>query len=299
VKIPLSPARAPSALDFPRFDGAEIGRDLLRALIILVVAWLLYRLVALLTRRIEAFATRSGDQSRLTDAEQRGRTLADLVRSVARAVITSVALLLVLNLFIDVRPLLAGAGIVTLALSFGAQGLVKDVIVGFFVLLEDQFRVGDTIRVSGVEGQVQHMTLRMVTLRDGQGIVHFVPNGGIAVVSNLTRDWSRALVDVGVAYHEDIDRVLAVLRRVVKEFAHDPAWADIVIGEPTVAGVQRLGDGGVDVRLWVNVRPGRQSEAERELRRRIKQTLDGEGIALAVSRRVHHITDFPPGPGGR
>ena len=281
-------------LEFLRVDAAALARELLQSAVVVAVAWALYRVLRLVTRRIERSAAKD-DPLRMTPAAQRGRTLAHLVQSMGVAVLAFAAGLFVLSRFVDIRPLLAGAGIVTLAVSFGAQGLVKDVIAGVFILLEDQFRVGETIRVGGVEGRVERMSLRTVTLRDGAGPLHFISNGSIGVVSNLSRDWARALVDVGVAYREDVDRVMALLRRLLNEFAADPGWKGVIVGQPTVAGLQRLAESSVDVRVWVDVFPGKQAEVERELRRRIKNRLDEEGIEIPFPQRVLHIAGAPAG----
>lgn len=280
------------------FDDPHVTAKLIAAAVILAAAWGALRLLALLARRIERTALAAESPGRITEATQRGRTLADLLSSVGRVIVLITATLMVASLFISIAPLIAGLGVVGLAVSFGAQGLVKDVIGGFFVLFENQYRVGDVVRIAGVEGAVEHMTLRTTTLRDGHGVKHFVPNGQIGVVSNLTRDFSRAVVDVGVAYSEDVDRVIAVLRHAAAEFAVDPQWTGLVLSEPTVAGVQRVGDGAVEIRVWVNVHPGSHSDAERELRRRFKNRLDQEGIALAMPRRMVHVTpagaELPP-----
>jgi small conductance mechanosensitive channel len=243
-----------------------------------------------LARRLER-AARDHDPTRVSDAERRGRTLAGLMQSIGAAAITIVALLTVLDLFVNVAPLLAGLGVLALAFSLGAQGLVRDFIGGFFILLEHQFRVGDVVRIAGVEGTVERLTLRSTTLRDGYGVTHFVANGQITVVSNLTRQWSRAVVDVTVAYREDLDRVLSLLQEEVRQFVEDPAWKPMVSGEPRVAGVERLAEAGVMLRLWVDVYPGTQSDAERELRRRIKNRFDREGIEISVPRLVHIVNE--------
>ena len=276
-----------------RLDDPELIRKLLQTAVILVLAWLAMRLVRGLAQRIER-AARDHDPTRVSDAERRGRTLAGLMQSIGTAVITIVALLTVLDLFVNVAPLLAGLGVVALAFSLGAQGLVKDFIGGFFILLEHQFRVGDVVRIAGVEGTVERLTLRSTTLRDGYGVTHFVANGQITVVSNLTRQSSRAVVDVTVAYREDLDRVLSLLQEEVRQFVEDPAWKPMVSGEPRVAGVERLAEEGVMLRLWVDVYPGTQSDAERELRRRIKNRFDREGIEISVPRMVRVVNEPRP-----
>lgn len=296
ASVPTPPVSPDSAgvwrhiLSSLRLEDADLLRKVLQTAVILLVAWLAMRLVRGLARRIER-AAQEHDPTRVSDAERRGRTLAGLMQSIGTAVIAIVALLTVLDLFVNVAPLLAGLGVVALAFSLGAQGLVKDFISGFFILLEHQFRVGDVVRVAGVEGTVERLTLRSTTLRDGYGVSHFVANGQIGVVSNLTRQWSRAVVDVTVAYREDVDRVLALLQEEVKLFAEDPAWQPIVSGEPRVAGVERMSDSGVVVRLWVDVYPGTQSDAEREVRRRIKNRFDREGIEISVPRMVRVVNE--------
>jgi len=294
VSTVLMPDILTRVLHYLRVDGAELARHLVSSAIILTLAWAATRLLRVTARRIERRAA-AGDPLRLTEAAKRGRTLAQLVQSIGGAVVGITAALLVLSLFVNVGPLLAGAGIVTLAISFGAQGLVKDVIAGVFMLAEDQFRVGETIRVNGVEGKVERMTLRTVTLRQGDGTLHFIANGSVGTVSNVSRDWSRATVEVGVAYKEDVDRVLAVLRRLLHDFAADPAWKGAVVGQPTVGGIERLADSSVEVRLWVDVYPGRNGDVERELRRRIKKRFDEEGIEIPLPQRVIHTVTIPAG----
>jgi len=276
-----------------RLDDADLLGKLLQTVVILLVAWGALRLLRVLARRIERTA-QEHDPARVSDAERRGRTLAGLIQSIGTTLIVLTALLTVLDQFVNVAPLLAGLGVVALAFSLGAQGLVKDLIAGFFILLEHQFRVGDVVRIAGVEGTVERLTLRSTTLRDGYGVSHFVANGQIAVVSNLTRQWSRAVVDVTVAYREDVDRVLTLLREEVRQFVEDPAWKPMVSGEPRVAGVERLADTGFVLRLWVDVYPGTQSDAERELRRRIKNRFDREGIEISVPRMVRLVDEARP-----
>lgn len=272
-------------LAFLRLDDAELVRRLIQAGVIVGLAWGARWLVRGLARRI-AHAARAGAPGRLTEVERRGATLADLVRSVGGTVVVLAAALMVLDLFINIGPLVAGLGVVGLAVSFGAQTLVKDVIAGFFLLLENHYGVGDVVRIANVEGTVERVTLRSTVLRDGHGVVHFVPNGQVEVVSNLTRQWSRAVVDVGVSYGVDVDRAMQVLREVLREFGSDASWRDRVVGEPTVAGVEALGESRVELRAWVNMVPGAHGDAERELRRRIKNRFDKEGIETPVPQRM-------------
>ena len=266
-------------LDLLRLDTAEVIRRGIQLVFIWVFAYAGIRLVRAIARRIE-LAVVEGDDATHTEAEQRRRTISQLLRSVGRVVIIAVALLLTLNVFIDIGPILAGAGILGLAVSFGAQGLVRDVIAGFFYLVENQFAVGDVIEVAGKSGVVERMTLRVVTLRDSEGTVHVVPNGQITTVSNKTRKWSRAVVDVDVAYETDLDSALAVLHDEARAFAADPEWESRLDGDLEVLGVESMGESGIKLRTLVRTRPGAQWQVGREYRRRLKNRLSAEGIRI-------------------
>jgi small conductance mechanosensitive channel len=251
-------------------------------------AWLVYYLIRLAARRIVR-SVDDGDDKTLTLREKRGQTIAQLLRSVGRVVVTLVAILLTLNTFVEITPLLAGAGILGLAVSFGAQSLVKDVISGFFILLENQFAVGDVIQAGGQSGVVERMTMRVVQLRDLEGSLHFIPNGTITVVTNKTRGWSRAVVDVGVAYETDVDRAIGVIKDEAAQFAADASWKQRLDGAPEVPGVERLEDNGVVLRTLIRTVPGSQWEAAREFRRRLKKRLDAEQIQIPYPQRMMHI----------
>jgi small conductance mechanosensitive channel len=172
--------------------------------------------------------------------------------------------------------------------SFGAQSLVKDVISGTFILMEGQFGIGDVVRIGDTAGQVEKITLRTTTLRDFEGVVHIIPNGEITKVSNLTKTWSRAVLDIGVSYREDVDRVISVLRRLGAEFLRDPDWGPLVLEEAEVLGVQSLGDSAVVIRLQVRTLPLKQWEVARELRRRVKARFDAEQIQIPFP----HVTVY-------
>ncbi len=271
-----------------KVDAAELIRDLLKVGVIWVMTWIGLRIVNQVARRIEKVVD-DGDDSHLSEREQRGQTISQLLRSVGKVVLLALALLLTLNVFVDIRPLLAGAGILGLAVSFGAQSLVKDVISGFFFLVEGQFAVGDVIEIAGKSGVVERMTLRVVMLRDTNGALHMVPNGQISTVSNLTRGWSRAVVDVGVAYGTDVDRALAIFRDEAEGLATDSTWKEDLDGLPEVVGVNDLGDSQVTIRTLLRTQPGRQWAVGREFRRRIKNRLDHEGIEIPFPQRTMHI----------
>ncbi|HKV74659.1 MAG TPA: mechanosensitive ion channel family protein [Gemmatimonadales bacterium] len=271
-----------------KLDAEEMVRRLVEVGVILLLAWLALLAIGVVARRIVAHAD-DGDDSTLTEAEQRGATIAQLVRGVGRVAVYSVTFLLVLNVFVNIGPLLAGAGILGLAFSFGAQSLVKDVIAGFFILVENQFAVGDVIEISGKSGSVERMTLRVTVLRDGEGTMHVVPNSAITTVSNKTRLWSRAVVDIGVSYEEDVDRVIDILRSEATTFAAEPNWKPRLDGEPEVLGVEHLGDRAVVIRSQVRTHAGAQWEVARELRRRFKSRLVAEGLENPVIQRIVEV----------
>lgn len=255
------------------------------------IAWQLVKVVALRVVR----ASDDGDEATLSYGEKRAQTVAGLLRGLGRAVILIFAAILTLDTFMEIGPLLAGAGILGLAVSFGAQSLVKDMISGFFMLLEHQFDVGDVIEVAGKTGTVERMTLRVVMLRDLDGTLHVVPNGQIVTVSNKTRGWSRAVLDIGVGYASDVDQALTVLRDEAHRFSKDPAWTLKLDGPPEVIGVQGLGDNAVTIRVLIRTRPGMQWEVGREFRRRAKIRLDREGIEIPFPQRTVHVRHHGPG----
>jgi len=271
-----------------KIDGEELARAGARVLGIWLLAWFAYRMVRLTARRIET-AVDDGDDSVTTLRERRGHTIAQLLRSVGRVVLVVIALLLTFNVFIDIGPILAGAGILGLAVSFGAQSLVKDVISGFFILFENQFAIGDVIEIAGKSGVVEKMTLRVAVLRDGEGVMHVVPNSEIKVVSNKTRGWSRAVVDVGIGYDEDIDRALGIIRDEAAQLATDRVWSLQLDGAPEVVGVESLGDSSVVIRTLIRTQPGSQWTVAREFRRRIKNRFDRDGVEIPFPQRQVHV----------
>ncbi len=285
-----------SVIQFLHIDPATAARKLIAAALIWIAAWAANRAVRHLASRIVSAAD-DGDDTTFSATERRSATIAALIRSLGSVVVILMGALFTLNLFISIGPILAGAGVLGLAISFGAQSLVKDVIAGFFVLLENQFAVGDIIQAGGKSGVVEKMTLRIVQLRDLEGVLHTIPNGDIGSVSNMTRAWSRAVVDVGVAYDTPIDRALEVFADEAERFAADPAWRGQLDGPPEVQGVQDLGDSAVVIRTRLKTLPGEQWAAGREFRRRLKNRLDREGIEIPFPQRTLHVRDGRPGSG--
>jgi small conductance mechanosensitive channel len=257
----------------------------------------------LLIRFLRAVADRiprlmpAGQELVVTEREKRAHTVASLLRTVGTTLVVIVAAMMAFReIGLDIMPLIAGAGVAGLAIGFGAQSLIKDVIAGFFILLEDQFHVGDVIQAAGVSGQVEQMTLRMTIVRDLQGTVHFIPNGEIKVASNLTKQWSRAVLEIGVRYEEDVDRVIAVLTEVGRSLADDEVFGKMVLEPPQVLGVEGLTDSQVTIRILTKTLPLKQWEVAREFRRRIKARFDREGIQTPYPHRV--VIARPAATGG-
>jgi small conductance mechanosensitive channel len=280
-------------MEFLRLDGEEIVRKLAQVLGIWVLAYIAWRLVLLAARRIEGMVD-DHDPSITSLREKRGMTLARLLRNLGTTMVFTVAIVLTLNLFINIGPLLAGAGIIGLAVSFGAQSLVKDVITGFFLLMENQFALGDVIEINGKSGVVEHLTLRVVVLRDLEGTRHIIPNGEIKMVSNKTAGWGRAVIDVGVGVAEDVDRVLAATKEETARLAEDDEWKPMLDGTPEVWGVESIGDNRIVVRVVARTQPGAQWGLSRELRRRLKARFDAEGIRLPGVPLVPQPLTVPP-----
>ncbi len=213
------------------------------------------------------------------------RTLAAVMYSVGCVIVLFLGAMQILPVLgINMGPLLASAGIAGLAIGFGAQTLVKDVINGFFILLEDQYHLGDVVRIGGVAGVVEGMTLRRTVLRGDDGTLHSIPNSTITVVSNLTRDWAQVQLHVLTAYGENSDRVLQLLQEVGMELRNDPNFADGIVGDPQVPGIDRIAGGEVDYLMLVKTRPGAQYAVSRELRRRIKDCFEKNHIQASPSR---------------
>ena len=290
---PLELGRPRSAAEW-RENGVDYaldkGIDIASVLLSLVAAWLIIRLVA---RRIERWGD-DGHDGLHTAREQRARTAAKLVRSSGRALLTVVGVLMLLDqLDFNISPLLASAGVVGLAVSFGSQSLVRDFVTGFFLQLEHQFALGDVIRIGTVEGTVENITLRLVYLRDTTGALHIIPNGQIAQVTNLTRSWGRVAVDSEVAW-SDSDRALAAVQRAADSLGADPAWADALLDPPMVMGLEKLGTGTVTLRTVARVDPYRRDDVARDLRRRIKESLDGADVVPLAAPAAPAVVPLAP-----
>ena len=251
----------------------------------LFLAFLALRLIDSALKRLRLLIPSAGDAFGLTRAEQRAETLRHIIRSVVKfALIVFVGLTISSELGFNMGPLLASVGIVGVAIGFGAQSLVKDVISGFFILLEDQYGVGDVIKIGEHSGMVEHMSLRATVLRNLEGQVHVIPNGTIQSVTVMTKEWARAVVDITVSYREDLEKVFRVLDRIGDSLHED--WSDRIIEKPSILGIEELGTDGVKIRSVAKTLPLKRIDVMREWRRRIKEEFERQGIQFPVQQQT-------------
>ncbi len=253
---------------------------------ILIAFIILFQMSRWIARWMEKFVYEK-DPLLASEAKKRAQPLGNILRHAFLIIITFVAVLMILGeLGIQLGPLLATAGIGALAIGFGAQSLVKDVISGFFIILENQYRIGDVIEVAGVSGLVESVSLRKTVLRDLQGKVHTIPNGEIKVVSNLSKEWSRSVLDLGISYREDIDQVIDLLIRIGKEMESEESLKSAILEPLQILGVEKFDESQMVIRMMVKTAPLKQWDVGRELRRRIKIRFDEKGIQLHYPHRV-------------
>lgn len=258
----------------------------LKLLFIIIVVLVLLRVSRALSRRLEKVFLKGREDE---ESKKRAQTLSNLINQFLRVVVLVIAVMTILGaLDIQIAPILATAGVAGLAVGFAAQSLIKDVINGFFIILWDQVRVGDVVSVAGRSGTVESVTLKMTVLRDFDGSVHYIPNGMIDAVTNLTRDFSRFVFDISVSYFEDVDRVIRTLKKVGEDLRSDPAWNGDILEPLEVLGLDRFESSAVIVRARITTRPGRQWAVAREFNRRLKIVFEQEGISIPFP----HLTMF-------
>jgi len=255
---------------------------------VLIAGYIILKLIDSASGRLRLLIP-SSDLLGVARVGQRTETLRHIIRSVSKAILILVVVLTISSeLGFSIGPVLASAGIVGLAVGFGAQSLVKDVISGFFILFEDQFGIGDVVKIGDFTGVVERMTLRATVLRNLEGQVYVVPNGNIQNVTVMTKDWARAVLDLTVSHKEQLARVFDVLERIGTRLAQD--WPDRVLEQPTALGVEKLDDSGVTIRSVVKTPPFKQADVLREWRRRVKDEFDKAGIELAQKTLAHTET---------
>lgn len=258
----------------------------LRVILIVIIAYALVRTVGLVVRRFE-HELNQGTAVDALERVKRARTLGAVVDKAGTALIVGIAVLMVLReLRVDIAPVLTGAGIVGLAVGFGAQTLVRDIISGFFLILEDQVRVGDVAAINGTGGLVEELNLRTIVLRDIEGTVHVFPNGSITTLANRSKDFSYYVIDLPVSYREDVDRIVALLREIGAALQNDSAYGSFILEPIEVLGVDAFAEKWLLLKVRIKTMPLKQWDVGRELRKRIKRAFDAEGIAMIFPERV-------------
>jgi small conductance mechanosensitive channel len=259
---------------------------------IIAIALVLNRLLRVVTNLV---VKRAASQTRAAQArEQQTRTLAGLLFSAGTKIVWGIAVLTALPEFgINVTPIATLAGLASLAIGFGAQNLVRDIITGFYIVLEDQYIVGDTIQVADTIGRVEHVTLRRTVVRDARGALVTIANGDIRTVANLSRDWSQAFVDISLSPEAPLEQTLRSLESAAAELRADPAWSKTLVDGPRILGVQSFDRNATTVRLQVRTLPNHQDEISRELRRRIHVELQRQGIPVSIVQRFEFAGAMP------
>lgn len=272
--------------------ATPIAKSTFRILLVLLAGVISVRFLRVALRRLEEILIRTGERAEVVPGAARKRvtTLTGLLLTLSLVAIWAVVVVICLDqIGLDVTPILAGAGIVGLAVGFGAQNLVRDVISGFFLVLENQVRVGDVAVVNGTGGLVEAITFRTIVLRDLAGVVHVVPNGTINTLANMTMGWSGYVIDVGVAYKEDTDRVVSVMTEVADELRGDPRFGPSMLEPLEVFGVDDFKESEVTIRARLKTVPMQQWSVGREYRRRLKKAFDASGIEIPFPHRSFYM----------
>ncbi len=261
--------------------GIDAAQALIRIALIVAIAYGFLRLLRMAVNRLETLLVRATAPRETTPgaAAMRIKTLMSVLWTITRGLLWFIVMLIVLGqIGVNIGPIIAGAGVVGLAVGFGAQHLVRDLVSGFFLLLENQIRVGDVAIINGTAGTVEAVTFRTVVLRDQAGAVHIFPNGSINTLANTTMDWSAYVIDVSVHYKEDTDRVTNIMRRVAEEMRAEPRYGEAMLEPIEIFGVDNFTDAAVVIKARFKTRPLQQQVVGREYRRRLKKAFDAEGI---------------------
>ncbi len=256
----------------------------LSIVIILITIFVSFRLLQFFTKRLKRIvikrASRKGEGFN-TEMEKRTNTLIGILNSVLKAIIWLIAIMILLSKFgIDIGPILASAGILGLAIGFGAQELVRDVISGFFILLEDQIRTGDVAIINGTAGLVEEIALRTITLRDLAGVVHIFQNGKINSLSNMTKEWSAIVLEIGVAYKENVEEVIKIMEVVSEELRNDPVFGSKILQPIEIFGLDKFADSALIIKARILTKPAEQWATGRAYRKLLKKAFDAQNIEI-------------------
>lgn len=258
-----------------------------RIIVIIIVAILLNRILSGIINKAIRASVKSDENTSPEAERKREDTLIRIsTRALSMLIIIVTFIMILGETGVEVGPLIAGAGIVGLAVGFGGQYLIRDIFTGLFLMLENQYRIGDVVTIEGLSGAVQDISLRKTTLRDLDGVVHHIPHGSITKVSNLSKDFARVNIDIGIAYNTNLENLIDVINRTGNELAADPAFADSIISPPQFLRVNEFADSAIVVKILGDTKPLKQWEVAGELRKRLKIAFDREGIEIPFPQRV-------------
>lgn len=277
--------------------GIGITQSTLHIVLIVIAGYVGVRLLRIAVNRLEGLLVRAAEATERVPgaATKRIRTLVGVIWTIVVGLIWFVVVLTSLGqLGVNIGPILASAGVVGLAVGFGAQNLVRDLVSGFFLILENQVRVGDVAIINGTGGLVESISFRTIVLRDLSAVVHVFPNGSITMLSNMTKEWSAYVIDVGVAYKEDTDRVVDVMRRVAEEMRAESPYGSMMIEPIEIFGVDEFADSAVNIKARLKTLPLQQWTVGREYRRRLKKAFDAEKIEIPFPHRTLYMGEASP-----
>jgi small conductance mechanosensitive channel len=263
----------------------------IKIVFIAAAAWLLHKILSRIIIRTVRVAVVADENTSKEGERKREDTLIRIFNGALRIVILVLAVMMILQeIGLKIGPLIAGAGIIGLAVGFGGQYLIRDIISGFFLILENQYRIGDSIDINGTGGMVEDISLRKTTLRDMNGTVHHIPHGEIKIVSNLSKSYARVNLNIGISYKADLEQAISVINKTGRELAEDPLFRELVITPPQFLRVNDFADSAVVLKILGDTKPLKQWEVTGELRKRLKIAFDREGIEIPFPQRViHHI----------
>ncbi len=261
----------------------------IKILIIAIASYLLNKILSKIIKKSVRMAVKANSSTSEEAGKKREDTLIRIFNGALSIVILTIAILMILQeAGLEIGPILAGAGIVGLAFGFGGQYLIRDVITGLFIILENQYRIGDVVNIDGTGGMVQDISLRKTTLRDLDGTVHHMPHGTITKAANLSKDWARVNLDMGIAYDTNLEHLIEVINRTGNELAEDPAFKDSIISPPKFLRVNEFADSAIIVKILGETKSLKQWEITGEYRKRLKIAFDKEGIEIPFPQRVIH-----------
>lgn len=277
-------------MDFVKLLSAVKGWFLttgLKIILIAIITLIVMKVIRVISSRLSILFLRKRDDE---ESKKRAKTLSSVIRNSLNAVVLIIALMTVLgHLGVEIGPLLAAAGVVGLAIGFAGQSLVKDVINGFFILLWDQIRVGDVVEISGKGGLVEKINLKMTVLRDLAGNVHFIPNSNIDAVTNMTKDYSRYVFDIGIAYREDVEEVMEILKEIDEQLRNDPDFKEDILEPLEIFGLDKFDDSAIVIKARITTKPIKQWRIGREFNRRLKKKFDEKDIEIPFPHRTVYM----------